>query len=121
MTRRSTNKLVIPYKEAERQFRSSRKLVRTRSLDYLCSPELNSSFNQGDLSEEEIIDEMGKPTMEEYMTKTRDDYGLGIVRPKIDDNAHFEHKGQFIKELCDNIFSGLENEDSNEHIEKSQS
>ncbi|GJZ70061.1 hypothetical protein Tco_0633611 [Tanacetum coccineum] len=34
-----------------------------------------------------------EPTMEEYMIKTRDDYGSGIVRPKIDDKAHFKLKG----------------------------
>ncbi|GKC86751.1 hypothetical protein Tco_1147400 [Tanacetum coccineum] len=42
---------------------------------------------------------MGEPTMEEYMTKIQDDYGSGIVRPKIDDKAHLELKGQFLKEL----------------------
>ncbi|GKA61676.1 hypothetical protein Tco_0761195 [Tanacetum coccineum] len=61
---------------------------------------------------------MGEPTMEEYMMKTRKDYGSGIARPKIDDKAHFELKGQFLKELRDNAFSGLDNEDANEHIEK---
>ncbi|GKC49076.1 putative reverse transcriptase domain-containing protein [Tanacetum coccineum] len=29
-----------------------------------------------------------------------------------------ELKGQFLKELCDNTFSGSDNEDANEHIEK---
>ncbi|GKD09816.1 hypothetical protein Tco_1189501, partial [Tanacetum coccineum] len=42
----------------------------------------------------------------------------GIARPKIDDKAHFELKGQFLKELCDNTFSGSDNEDANKHIEK---
>nr|GEW98292.1 hypothetical protein [Tanacetum cinerariifolium] len=37
--------------------------------------------------------------MEEYMTKTQKDYGSGIARPKIDEKAHFELKGQFPKEL----------------------
>ncbi|GJZ28992.1 hypothetical protein Tco_0573639 [Tanacetum coccineum] len=60
---------------------------------------------------------MGEPTMVEYMTTTRDDYGSGIARPKFDDKAHFELKGQFLKELCDNTFSGSDNEDANEHIE----
>ncbi|GJU83160.1 hypothetical protein Tco_1285525 [Tanacetum coccineum] len=55
---------------------------------------------------------MGEPTMEEYMTKTRDDYGSGIVRPKIDDKTRFELKGQFLKELQDNTFSGSDNEDA---------
>ncbi|GJY18610.1 reverse transcriptase domain-containing protein [Tanacetum coccineum] len=61
---------------------------------------------------------MGEPTIEEYMTKTRDDYGSSIVRPKFDEKAHFELKGQFLKELRDNTFSGSDNEDVNEHIEK---
>ncbi|GJZ23872.1 retrovirus-related pol polyprotein from transposon TNT 1-94 [Tanacetum coccineum] len=56
--------------------------------------------------------------MEQYMSKTRADYGSGIARPKIDDKDHFELKGQFLKELCDNTFSGSDHEDENEHIEK---
>ncbi|GJX27697.1 hypothetical protein Tco_0235776 [Tanacetum coccineum] len=61
---------------------------------------------------------MREPTMEEYMTKTQDDYGSGIVRPKIDDKARFKLKRQFLKELRDNTFSGSDNEDAHEHIEK---
>ncbi|GJY56700.1 hypothetical protein Tco_0455815 [Tanacetum coccineum] len=61
---------------------------------------------------------MGEPTMEEYMTKTREGYGSGIARPKIEEKDHFELKGQFLKELLDNTFSGLDNEDANEQIEK---
>ncbi|GKF74634.1 hypothetical protein Tco_0220966 [Tanacetum coccineum] len=52
------------------------------------------------------------------MSKTRGDYGSGVTRPKIDANAQFELKGQFLKELRDNTFSGSELEDANEHIEK---
>ncbi|GKB30749.1 ribonuclease H-like domain-containing protein [Tanacetum coccineum] len=57
-------------------------------------------------------------TMEQYMSKTRGDYGSSVTRPKIDANAQFELKGQFLKELCNNTFSGLKHEDANEHIEK---
>nr|GEV21322.1 hypothetical protein [Tanacetum cinerariifolium] len=57
-------------------------------------------------------------TMQQYMSKTRADYGLGIARPKIEDNDSFELKGQFHKEQRDNTFSGLDHEDANEHIEK---
>ncbi|GJT26727.1 hypothetical protein Tco_0907002 [Tanacetum coccineum] len=57
-------------------------------------------------------------TMEQYMSKTQIDYGLGVVRPKIDNKDQFELKGQFLKELRENAFSGSENEDANEHIEK---
>ncbi|GKB99176.1 hypothetical protein Tco_0985313, partial [Tanacetum coccineum] len=56
--------------------------------------------------------------MEEYMMKTREDYESGIARPKIDEKAIFELKGQFLKELRDNTFSGSDDEDTNEHIEK---
>ncbi|GJR33263.1 hypothetical protein Tco_1109495 [Tanacetum coccineum] len=57
-------------------------------------------------------------TMEQYMSKTRTDYGSGVARPKIDNKDQFELKGQFLKELRENKFSGLDNEDANEHIEK---
>nr|GEX14811.1 hypothetical protein [Tanacetum cinerariifolium] len=69
-------------------------------------------------SEEEVAETMREPTMEEYMMKTQEDYGSGITRPRIDDKAHFELKGQFLKELRDNTFSRADNEDANEHIEK---
>ncbi|GJV04268.1 reverse transcriptase domain-containing protein [Tanacetum coccineum] len=57
-------------------------------------------------------------TMEQYMRKTRADYGSGVARPKIEDKDNFELKGQFLKELRTNTFSGLNHEDANEHIEK---
>ncbi|GJR58293.1 hypothetical protein Tco_1500455 [Tanacetum coccineum] len=56
--------------------------------------------------------------MEQYMSKTRTDYGSGVARPKIDNKDQFELKGQFLKELQENTFSGSDNEDANEHIEK---
>ncbi|GJZ77098.1 hypothetical protein Tco_0641770 [Tanacetum coccineum] len=61
---------------------------------------------------------MTEPTMEEYMMKTREDYGSGIARSKIDDKAHFDLKGQFLKELREKTFSGSDNKDANEHIKK---
>nr|GEV93186.1 hypothetical protein [Tanacetum cinerariifolium] len=56
--------------------------------------------------------------MEQYMSKTRGNYGSVVARPKIDDKTHFELKRQFLKELRKNSFNGLEYEDANEHIEK---
>ncbi|GJT70029.1 hypothetical protein Tco_1029315 [Tanacetum coccineum] len=56
--------------------------------------------------------------MEQYMSKTRADYGSGVARPKIEDKDNFELKDQFLKELRTNIFSGLDHEDANKHIEK---
>ncbi|GKF03623.1 hypothetical protein Tco_0030546 [Tanacetum coccineum] len=57
-------------------------------------------------------------TMEQYMSKTRTDYGSGVVRPKIEEKDSFELTGQFLKELRENTFSSSDNEDANEHIEK---
>ncbi|GJR52946.1 hypothetical protein Tco_1403467 [Tanacetum coccineum] len=57
-------------------------------------------------------------TMEQYMSKTRTDYGSGVARTKIDNKDQFELKGQFLKELRENTFSSSDNEDENEHIEK---
>ncbi|GJV39626.1 hypothetical protein Tco_1418066 [Tanacetum coccineum] len=57
-------------------------------------------------------------TMEEYMSKTRADYGSGVTRPKIDDKDHFERNRQFLKELRDNTFNGSDHEDVNKHIVK---
>ncbi|GJW88314.1 hypothetical protein Tco_0163654 [Tanacetum coccineum] len=57
-------------------------------------------------------------TMEQYMSKTRADYGSGVARPKIKDKDNFELNGQFLKELRTNTFSGSDHEDANEHIEK---
>ncbi|GKA93478.1 putative reverse transcriptase domain-containing protein [Tanacetum coccineum] len=57
-------------------------------------------------------------TMEQYMSKTRTNYGSGIARLKIKEKDSFELKGQFLKELRENTFSGSDNEDTNEHIEK---
>ncbi|GKC72637.1 hypothetical protein Tco_1118520, partial [Tanacetum coccineum] len=57
-------------------------------------------------------------TMEQYMSKTRADYGSGVARPKIEYKDNFELKGQFLKELWSNTFSGSNHEDANEHIEK---
>ncbi|GKD15909.1 hypothetical protein Tco_1205067 [Tanacetum coccineum] len=59
-------------------------------------------------------------TIEQYMSKTRGEYGSGVARPKIDAKAQFELKGKFLKELRDNTFSGSEHEDANEHIEKQE-
>ncbi|GJY65272.1 ribonuclease H-like domain-containing protein [Tanacetum coccineum] len=57
-------------------------------------------------------------TIEQYMSKTRGDYGSSVTRPTINQDTHFELKGKFLKELRDNTFSGSEHEDANKHIEK---
>ncbi|GKD93781.1 hypothetical protein Tco_1373618, partial [Tanacetum coccineum] len=117
MTRSSTKELFTPFKEPEQEFRSSRKLLKTLSLDESRSPEFNLFSDLEEYSEEEVAETMAE-TMEQYMSKTRADYGSGIARPKIDDKDSFELKGQFLKELRDNTFSGSDHEDVNKHVEK---
>ncbi|GJV71342.1 hypothetical protein Tco_1491337 [Tanacetum coccineum] len=116
MTRSSTNELFTPYKEPERDFRSSRRHFKTLSLDELRSFDFNLLSDQ-EYSKEEVMKTMAE-TMEQYMSKTRADYRSGVVRPKIKDRDNFELKGQFLKELRTNTFSGSDHEDANEHIEK---
>ncbi|GJW93252.1 hypothetical protein Tco_0172924 [Tanacetum coccineum] len=116
MTRSSTSELFTPYKEPKREFRSSRRHFKTLSLDELRSPDYNL-FSDQEYSEEEVAETMVE-TMEQYMSKTRVDYGSGVVRPKNEDKDNFELKGQFLKELRTKTFSGSDQEDANEHIEK---
>nr|GEZ11397.1 hypothetical protein [Tanacetum cinerariifolium] len=86
MTRSLKKELVTPYKEPERVLCSAWKLFKTMSLDYSGSPKFNLFSNLEDQCEE-VVEAMGEPTMEEYITKTRQDYGLGIARPEIDERA----------------------------------
>ncbi|GJU10436.1 hypothetical protein Tco_1132832 [Tanacetum coccineum] len=116
MTRSSTNELYTPYKDPEREFRSSRRDFKTLSLDELRSPDFNQLSDEEYSKEQE--EEAMAETMEQYTSKTQTDYGSGVAKPKIDNKDQFELKGQFLKELRENTFSGLDNEDANEHIEK---
>ncbi|GJT13829.1 hypothetical protein Tco_0860871 [Tanacetum coccineum] len=90
------------------------RLYETLGLVESSSPELDLF---SDIQEHSTTEIMMK-TMEQYMSKTRGNYGSGVVRPKINDKTHFELKGQYLKELCKNNFSGSEHEDVNEHIKK---
>ncbi|GJZ91886.1 nucleobase-ascorbate transporter 12 [Tanacetum coccineum] len=117
MTRSSTNELFTPFENPERVFPSRRKLFETPSLVESNSPEFNNFFDIEEHFEKETTKNMTE-TMEQYMSKTRGDYGSGVTMPNIDANAHFEIKGQFLKELRDNTFSGSKHKDANEHIKK---
>ncbi|GJY39923.1 hypothetical protein Tco_0426287 [Tanacetum coccineum] len=92
------------------------KHFKSLSLDELRSPDFNL-FSDQEYSEEEEAKAMAE-TMDQYTRKTRTDYGSGVARPKIEEKDSFELKGQFLKKLRENTFSGSDNEDANEHIEK---
>ncbi|GJY30778.1 hypothetical protein Tco_0414273 [Tanacetum coccineum] len=97
MTRSATNELYTPYKDPEREFRSSKKHFKSLSLGELKSLDFNI-LSEKEYSEEEEEEAMAE-TMEQYMSKTRTDYGSGVSRPKIDNKDQFKLKGQFLKEL----------------------
>nr|GEW33350.1 hypothetical protein [Tanacetum cinerariifolium] len=90
-----------------------RKHFKTLSLDESRSPDFDLFSDQEEYSKEEVAE-----TMEQYMSKTRADYGSGVARLKIKDKENFKLKGQFFKELRSNTFSNSDHEDANEHIEK---
>ncbi|GJU23683.1 hypothetical protein Tco_1157025 [Tanacetum coccineum] len=119
MTRSSTKELLSPFENPEQKFRSRRRLFDTPSLVESNSPEFDHNFDIEEQSEEEVRETMTE-TMEQYMSKTRENYGSGVTRPTINQDTPFELKGQFLKELRDNTFSGSEHEDANEHIEKQE-
>ncbi|GKE79307.1 hypothetical protein Tco_1545427, partial [Tanacetum coccineum] len=85
MTRSSMNELYTPYKDPEREFRSSRRHSKSLSLDALRSSDFNLLSDQEYSEEEE--EEARAETMEQYMSKTRADYGSGVARPKINDKS----------------------------------
>nr|GEU36255.1 hypothetical protein [Tanacetum cinerariifolium] len=114
MTRSSYKDLIQPSDELEC---SNLELFKASSIDY-SSPEFDLFSKYKDQSEGEVTKTMTKPTVEEYMTRTREGYGSGIPRPMIEEKDHFKLKGQFSKELRDNTFSGSDNEEVSEHIEK---
>ncbi|GJW41823.1 retrovirus-related pol polyprotein from transposon TNT 1-94 [Tanacetum coccineum] len=68
-------------------------------------------------TETKIIDFRAKKFLPSSGTNPTDCLSL-VLRPKIDNKDQFELKGQFLKELRENTFSGSDNEDANEHIEK---
>ncbi|GJY03114.1 hypothetical protein Tco_0361266 [Tanacetum coccineum] len=107
----------LAFKELEQEFRSSRKHFKTLSLNKSRSPNFDLFSDQEEYSEEEAVEIMTE-TMEQYMSKTRADYGSGVARPKIKEKDSFELKCQFLKELRSNTFSGSDHEDANEHIKK---
>ncbi|GJW52272.1 hypothetical protein Tco_0093623 [Tanacetum coccineum] len=117
MTRSSTKELLSPFENLEQKFCSKMRLFDTPSLVESNSPELNHNFDIEEQLEEEVRETMME-TIEQYMSKTRENYGSGVTRITINQDTPFELKGQFLKELYDNTFSGSKCEDANEHIEK---
>ncbi|GJW88313.1 retrovirus-related pol polyprotein from transposon TNT 1-94 [Tanacetum coccineum] len=117
MTRSSTNELLSLFENPEQKICSKRRLFDTPNLVESSSPEFDHSFDIEEQSKEGKRETMAE-TMEQYTSKTQENYGSDVARPTINQDTPFELKGKFLKELRDNTFSGSEHEDANEHIEK---
>ncbi|GKE26176.1 hypothetical protein Tco_1441560, partial [Tanacetum coccineum] len=116
-TRSSTKELLSPFENPEQKFHLRRRLFDTPSLVESNSLEFNHNFDILEQSEEEVRETMTK-TMEQYMSNTQENYGSGVTRTTINQDTPFELKGKFLKELCDNTFSGSEHKHVNKHIKK---
>nr|GEV59599.1 hypothetical protein [Tanacetum cinerariifolium] len=57
-------------------------------------------------------------TMEQYLALNHKNQASGVVKPAIRGNVNFEIKRQFIRELKENTFSGNNNNDAYEHVER---
>ncbi|GJX74433.1 hypothetical protein Tco_0313028 [Tanacetum coccineum] len=78
MTISLTKELFTPFKDPEREFRSSRKHFKTLSLEESRSPDFDLFSDKEEYSEEEVAETMAE-TMEQYMSKTRADYESGVM------------------------------------------
>ncbi|GKD30089.1 hypothetical protein Tco_1240867 [Tanacetum coccineum] len=104
MTQNSNTKIFTPFANPERQFRAR--------LDTTPISVHNIySFYESELSDVEF-------TMEQYLALNHGDTRRGVRKPEIEGNMDFEIKGQFLRELRDNTFSGNANEDAHEHVGK---
>nr|GEY82102.1 hypothetical protein [Tanacetum cinerariifolium] len=101
MSRRSNYKLVTLFFDPERHFHARKNLTQIFVHNIF-------SFYESDASKLKF-EEMGEVdidtlTMKQYMALTRGNHRPGVVRPEIANNVNFKIKGQFMKELRDNIF-----------------
>nr|GEX71801.1 hypothetical protein [Tanacetum cinerariifolium] len=96
MTRSSTKELHTPLDNSEQVFHSRRKLFATSGLEGLSSSEFSppstileqhkEEQTEKELTDKEITKTMTK-TMEHHMSKTRDNCGSGVARPRFKANA----------------------------------
>ncbi|GKE75419.1 hypothetical protein Tco_1537460, partial [Tanacetum coccineum] len=72
--------------------------------------------NQSESIEEVITDILTKATMEEFVTNDQANYYSGITNIMGNGKRAYELKGKFLDDLCDNAFSGTNEEDTVGHI-----
>ncbi|GJX62175.1 ribonuclease H-like domain-containing protein [Tanacetum coccineum] len=113
MTRSSSTMVFTPFTNPERKFRTRRGTTPI-SIHNIYSFYESESFESK--SEEVGEINIATLTLEQYLALDRNDIMRGIKRLEIGKNIEFEIKGQFLRKLCDNTFSGNETEDAIENI-----
>ncbi|GKD93169.1 hypothetical protein Tco_1373006, partial [Tanacetum coccineum] len=79
----------LTFENPEYKFHSKRSLFDTPSLVESNSLEFDHNFDIEEQSGEEVRETMTE-TMEQYMSKTQENYGSGVTRPTINQDAPFE-------------------------------
>ncbi|GJZ89995.1 hypothetical protein Tco_0661922 [Tanacetum coccineum] len=57
-------------------------------------------------------------TMEQYLALSRENQAPGVVKPEIGGNVNLEIKSQFMRELREDTFSRIKDEDAHDHIDR---
>ncbi|GJY45314.1 ribonuclease H-like domain-containing protein [Tanacetum coccineum] len=99
MTRSSTKELLSPFENPEQKFRSKKRLFDTPSLIESNSPEFDHIFDIKEQSEEKVRETMTE-TMEQYMSKTRGDYGWLRNQPSGSVTTWEVLKTKFLNKYC---------------------
>ncbi|GJY61916.1 hypothetical protein Tco_0462573 [Tanacetum coccineum] len=109
-TRSSNSRMATPFANPERQFRARRDTSPTLIHNIYTFYESESSESESEDVGEIDIETL---TLEQYLT-------LNNIRKRISnpENATFEIKGQFLRELRKTTFSGSSTENAIEHIGK---
>ncbi|GJT61864.1 hypothetical protein Tco_1005397 [Tanacetum coccineum] len=109
------------FENPEQKFRSRWRPFDTPSLVESNSPEFDHIFDIEEQSGEEVRETMTE-TMEQYMSKTRGDYGSeGVTRPTINQDTHtLSLKGKFSQDFETILSVATEHEMQTSNIEKGQ-
>ncbi|GKC12078.1 hypothetical protein Tco_1008860 [Tanacetum coccineum] len=100
MTRNSNTKICTPFANPERQFRARKDTTPISVLNIYSFYESEQSNIE---SEEMGEDDIETLTMEQYLGLDRGDTRRGVWKPENEGNMDFEIKGQFLRELRDNV------------------
>ncbi|GJU78606.1 ribonuclease H-like domain-containing protein [Tanacetum coccineum] len=120
MTRSSTKKLITSFENPKSAFRSKKRLYETPGLVESSSPELDLFSDIKEHSEEETTGIMTEK-MEQYMSKTRGNYGSGVVL-EIVDLFHIPEvtlKTKFLNKYCPHARTAKKMEEINNFQQES--